>query len=235
MVKESPPVRRLQIRPSFFGNVLGCTLTLALASCGLDRDTCTVSVKTAPNIVLFSIDTLRPDHLGCYGYSRNTSPNIDQLASEGVVFEVVTSSSSWTLPAHAALLTGLPDSVHGCDRGSRVLGPDFRTMAEGLQSAGYQTAGFWSGPLLHPHFGLSQGFDEYVSCSVLGEGTLPDGSQDMNLANHQSHEDVTSPRILEKVSYWLENNAMKPFPIRPHVGRSLRLSAAGAVRHPFRS
>ena len=74
-----------------------------------------------PNIVLISVDTLRPDHLGAYGYARNTSPRIDRLASGGAVFENAVSSSSWTLPAHAALFTGLSDSVHGCDDSDRRL------------------------------------------------------------------------------------------------------------------
>ncbi|MGY8804601.1 MAG: sulfatase-like hydrolase/transferase, partial [bacterium] len=67
-----------------------------------------------PNVLLISIDTLRPDHLGAYGYERATSPRIDRLAAEGALFETAISSSSWTLPAHAALFTGLSDSVHGC-------------------------------------------------------------------------------------------------------------------------
>ena len=69
---------------------------------------------TGPNVLLISIDTLRPDHLGCYGYHRKTSPRIDKLAAGGVLFENHISSTSWTLPAHAALFTSLADSVHGC-------------------------------------------------------------------------------------------------------------------------
>ena len=69
-----------------------------------------------PHIVLISIDTLRADHLSCYGYSRKTSPRIDALAQQGVLFERALSTTSWTLPAHASMLTGLPISAHGaCD------------------------------------------------------------------------------------------------------------------------
>ena len=63
-----------------------------------------------PNLLLISIDSLRADHLSCYGYERETSPAIDRLASEGVLFEVAVSSTSWTLPAHASMFTGLPGS-----------------------------------------------------------------------------------------------------------------------------
>src|SRR6187455_2898917 len=66
-----------------------------------------------PDVVLVSIDSLRPDHLGCYGYRQPTSPTIDRLAEEGVRCEVALSTTSWTLPAHAAMLTGLFDSAHG--------------------------------------------------------------------------------------------------------------------------
>ena len=87
-----------------------------LLLCGLGVGAYWVAVharKAPPNIILVSIDSLRADHLHCYGYPRQTSPCIDRLASEGILFETVVSTTSWTLPAHAALFTGLPDSVHG--------------------------------------------------------------------------------------------------------------------------
>ena len=81
-----------------------------------------------PNVVLVSIDSLRSDHMGCYGYGRRTTPNIDLLAREGVVFEEHVSSTSWTLPAHAGLFTSVPDSVHGCvDATETALAPEFET------------------------------------------------------------------------------------------------------------
>ncbi len=66
-----------------------------------------------PLVILISVDTLRADHLGLYGYSRATSPVLDQLASESVAFEDASSTSSWTLPAHASLLRGLFPERHG--------------------------------------------------------------------------------------------------------------------------
>ena len=69
-----------------------------------------------PNVVLISLDTLRADHLSCYGYGRETSPRIDALAASGVLFEDAVSTTSWTLPAHMSMLTGLAVSAHGiCD------------------------------------------------------------------------------------------------------------------------
>src|SRR5687768_6561160 len=75
----------------------------------------------APDVVVISIDSLRPDHLACYGYPVATSPTIDRLAAEGVRFTQAVSTTSWTLPAHAALFTGLYDSGHGLiDNGLRL-------------------------------------------------------------------------------------------------------------------
>jgi hypothetical protein len=68
---------------------------------------------TPLNVVLIGVDTLRPDHMGCYGYDRNTMPNVDQLASEGVLFENVIAPSSWTLPSFATVFTSLYPAQHG--------------------------------------------------------------------------------------------------------------------------
>lgn len=115
-----------------------------------------------PNIVVILVDTLRADHLGCYGFQRNMSPlspRIDRLAAEGALFEHAISSTSWTLPAHCALLTGLADSVHGCLEEDQQLDESRLTLAERLSASGYRSVGFFSGPLLHPVFGVAQGFD----------------------------------------------------------------------------
>ena len=100
--------------------------------------------SSRPNVILISIDSLRPDHLGCYGYGRATSPQLDRLAREGTLFETVVSSTSWTLPAHAALFTSLADRVHGCFDDQRWLDGSRTTIAEAFKQAGYKTAGFFS-------------------------------------------------------------------------------------------
>src|SRR5262245_12727804 len=108
--RESPGALRRMKRATL-------AVLVACSACGESRD-------QHPNIVLISIDTLRADHLGCYGYPRRTSPAIDGLASEGVLFADATSSTSWTLPAHATMFTGLPSSVHGCDDHTLHLGQE---------------------------------------------------------------------------------------------------------------
>src|SRR6187549_1983720 len=100
-----------------FGGGTPCAAALALcalASCSKSPETVSsVETGTLPDIVLVSIDSLRPDHLACYGYQAPTSPNIDVIAAAGVRCELALSTTSWTLPAHAALFTGLCDSTHG--------------------------------------------------------------------------------------------------------------------------
>lgn len=96
--------------------------------------------QNAPNILVIVIDTLRADHLSSYGYPRHTSPTIDRLAKQGVVFENAISPSSWTQPAHASLLTGRYPHEHGADNAR--LDDRFPTIAEELQGLGYRTAAF---------------------------------------------------------------------------------------------
>ena len=123
------------------------------------------SKSPPPNVLLISIDTLRADHLGCYGYPRATSPAIDRLAAAGVVFEDAWSTTSWTLPAHLSLLTGLPVSVHtGCSEQSSqpAAHPEHslrgNMVCEAFDEAGFQTAGFYSAQWLGPEFGFGRGF-----------------------------------------------------------------------------
>ncbi len=140
-------------------------LLLILISLLLPLTSCSRKANISDfNVVLVSIDTLRADHLSCYGYERNTSPAIDKLAEGGVLFENAVSSTTWTLPAHAAMFTSLPDAVHSVLTTSSRLDPNRITIQEIMKSQGYVTAAFYSCPFLDPIFGLDQGFDLYESC-----------------------------------------------------------------------
>ena len=116
-----------------------------------------------PNIILISIDTLRADHLGCYGYERETSPNIDRMARQGVLFRNAIAPSSWTLPSHASLFTGLNPSRHGAVQFGfdTPLENEFETIAEILWDHGYETAAFVGGGFVSSTLGFAQGFDRY--------------------------------------------------------------------------
>jgi len=112
----------------------------------------------APNVLLVVLDAVRADHLGAYGYTRVTSPNLDRFAREGVLFENAYSSSSWTLPSHAALFTNLHNFENGVD--PWFLDSRFLTLGEHLRAQGYATGGavgntYWCN---YPT-GIAQGFD----------------------------------------------------------------------------
>jgi hypothetical protein len=120
-----------------------------------------------PNIVLISLDTTRPDHLGAYGYPIPTSPTFDELASRGALFSRAVSTSNWTTPSHASFLTGMAPSHLGLsfgpwrEGGWTKLPESATTLAEILSGAGYHTAAFIGGPTMQALFGFAQGFDIY--------------------------------------------------------------------------
>ncbi len=114
-----------------------------------------------PNVMLVSIDTLRADHLRCYGYGRETSPFLDSLAREGTLFQDAIAQANWTLPSHVSMLTSLYPAVHRVQRDTDKMGPAPNTMAEILKGAGYSTAAFVDGGVMSADFGFSQGFDLY--------------------------------------------------------------------------
>ncbi len=115
-----------------------------------------------PNVVLVVIDTQRADRLGCYGYSRPTSPRLDALAADAVVFEDCISPAIWTLPAHASIFTGLFPSEHGANWNHQWVDGKLTTMAKVLQQAGYQTVAFSNNVYVSPLTNLARGFDWFV-------------------------------------------------------------------------
>jgi arylsulfatase A-like enzyme len=126
------------------------------------------ATPSTPNILLVTVDTLRADHLGCYGYFRDTSPNIDRLAAESVVFERAYCPMATTLPSHASLLTGLNPLEHGVLANQEHGGdrfrprPGVRSVAEFLRDAGYATGAFVSAAPIKRTSGISAGFDTFV-------------------------------------------------------------------------
>jgi len=114
------------------------------------------------SVILISIDTMRPDHLGCYGHHHPTSPNIDRFAEEATLFRVAISQASTTLRSHTTMLTSLFTFQHRANRRpARPVPEEATTLAEVLRREGYQTAAFTGGGQLNPVFGLTQGFDVY--------------------------------------------------------------------------
>ncbi len=151
------------------------------------------------NVILISIDSLRADHLSCYGYHQKTSPNIDRLAKEGILFSNAFSNTSWTLPAHISMLTSMYSESHGVITDDNKLDENRITLAEMLKEAGYSTAAFVSGPYLNSVYGYSQGFDLYDDKTI-----------DFN-SHRESHQGVTSPKIDKAIQEWLRDNYQKKF------------------------
>ncbi len=111
------------------------------------------------NLILIVIDALRADHLGCYGYPRETTPHLDALANEGIRFEECYAPVSWTKPSVASLMTSLYPGVHGAVRAGDSLPGEVVTLAELLRAAGWTTAGFITNPHLKSIYNFNQGFD----------------------------------------------------------------------------
>lgn len=147
----------------------------------------------APNIILISVDTLRPDHLGAYGYGMPVSPVMDALASEGALFKNVYSTASWTLPGHMSMLTGLNGIRHRVLYEDDKLDPAVLTLADYLRSKGYATRAVTGAGFVSAGYGFARGFDEYAMNQV--------EMDDADLAAQAAREAVE----------WIDMSADRPF------------------------
>jgi len=160
------------------------------------------------NVILISLDTLRPDHLGCYGYSRNTSPNIDKLAQDAALFLNTYAPSPWTLPSHVSLLTSLNCINHQVYQSDEKMDPSLITLADFLRSKGYLNSAITGGGYVSGLYGLNKGFDSYHvrgqvnaadSAESAAKGVLDfiDRNKDRNffffLHSYQIHNPYFSP------------------------------------------
>jgi arylsulfatase A-like enzyme len=114
-----------------------------------------------PNIVLIVMDTTRFDRLSAYGHDRQTTPALDQIASEGVLFTRAYAASPWTLPSHASIFTGVFPSEHRAIREHQYLDDRFPTLAEKLGEQGYHTVAFARKSYLSRESGLARGFHQF--------------------------------------------------------------------------
>jgi arylsulfatase A-like enzyme len=118
---------------------------------------------TPTNLVLISIDTLRSDRLGAYGYGRDTSPNIDALARESTVFERAVTPAPWTLPAHVSMFSGTYPHGHGVVQAkNNKISPSTTLLTEYLKARGYFTVGITGGAYVSHSYGFDRGFDVYL-------------------------------------------------------------------------
>ncbi len=149
------------------------------------------------NLVLITLDTLRADHLGCYGYIRARTPNIDGFANEALRYQCAYSVINTTLASHAAMMTGRYPQGLGIPRNSFPLARDIPTLAELLRDEGYTTAAFVSASSLHSSMGLARGFETY--------------DEDFGIL-HLNQEQRRAESTTTAAGRWLgENGAGKPF------------------------
>jgi len=155
MNPATSPARAPQLRPPATCSHLASAWLVILAT----LIGCTPNTAPPTNLILISLDTTRADRCSAYGYERDTTPNLSQLAAGGVRFGLAYSPTSTTGPTHASLFTSLYPIEHGVIRNGINLDDQFSTMAERLGELGYQTAGITSSFVFDAQFGYDQGFD----------------------------------------------------------------------------
>jgi len=160
-------------------------LFLALASCR--------PPTRKPNVLLIVVDTLRKDHLGCYGYPRNTSPNVDRLARDSRRYDRAISQAPWTAPSMASLLTSQYPGVLGIEDEAAILEDDWVVLPEVLREHGYVTAAVVSHLYCSSRWNFDQGFDFFDESNI------------------QGHNDSTSTGVTTEALMFLANRTDAPF------------------------
>jgi len=145
------------------------------------------------NVIFVIVDTMRADHVGCCGYQRKTTANIDGLARGSILFDNAIVPAPWTLPSVGAIWTSQYPSVFGIRDKIAVIDPKFTTLAEMLKAQGYKTKGIVSHILLSARLGMGKGFDSYDESASFG------------------HEGVSSPQVTEKAMSFLNESHDQPF------------------------
>jgi len=144
--------------------------------------------KTNKNVILISIDTLRADNVGAYGYSRNTTPFIDKFSKDSTTFKRCIAQSSWTLPSHMSMFTSKISSEHGVWDSNVILDRHNITFTEILHNEGYTTQGFVTHKFLATEYGFHKGFESYVY-----------------------NQDEKADKVSKKAIDWISKNKNKPF------------------------
>lgn len=168
-------------------------------------------------IIFYILDSLRADHIGCYGYRRPTSPNLDRLAAEGTRFANAFAASTWTRPSAASILTGRYPLSHGVETFHSTLDPGIPTLAGLLQEQGFRCAAFSTIAQVSAAFGFDRGFDDFYQ--------LFRGDEEVGLADNTQETGAVLPSSedLNRALFpWIERHASENFfclawSIDPHV------------------
>jgi arylsulfatase A-like enzyme/Flp pilus assembly protein TadD len=161
--------------------------------------------KQPTSVILISVDTLRADHLSCYGYARLHTPHIDSLARGGTVFTAIDSQAPITLPSHVSLFTSTYPFANGIRENAQVLPSGAVTLATVLAAHGYSTAAYIGGYFLARRYGLAQGFQTY------------DSPFDARAINSALELKRPGALVLKSAEHWLEQNANRPFLLFVHL------------------
>jgi arylsulfatase A-like enzyme/Flp pilus assembly protein TadD len=185
-------------------------LALAAIACRSSRtNSGAAAVSLRPlNLVLVTIDTLRPDHLHCYGYTKIETPTIDAIAQSGTVFENAVTQTPLTPPSHASILTGLnPPAHHVRNVGGFILQPSSTTLATILQQQGWDTGAFISSAVLKKLFGLNQGFAVY-------DDQMP---QPGNRLQFREDAERQATGTIDRALRWLATQSGRPYFLWVHL------------------
>ena len=154
------------------------------------------------NYILVTVDTLRVDRIGCYGYKDVDTPTMDLFAKRGIKFENCISPTPLTLPSHTSIMTGTFPAFHGVrDNGGFLVPPELKTLAELFKEKEYDTAAFVASYVLDSKWGLNQGFDFYFDQFDLSQ------YKSISLGNVQRRGD----EVIDQALPWLEDHKSKPF------------------------
>lgn len=233
---SADPSRQILYSISALCGVVAGFVLAGAAAIGLSR-----SPIPRPNILLIVLDTVRADRLSAYGYHRATTAEIDAFARDAIRFTRFYATSSWTIPSHASLVTGLYAAGHGATQETMRLGAEFATLAEILRNAGYQTWGASGNPYMGPLANLSQGFETFVETWRTDPGPRPGSApHPANRAFSRFLEDVDPGRpFFAFVNYMDAHDPYAtPEPYRSRylkggddAARAIDLGRQGWVRH----
>ena len=200
------------------------------------------TLEERPSILLITVDTLRRDHLSCYGYFRETSPNIDAFAAKGVLFERALASMASTYPSHLSMLTGLYPHQHGRTANKDGVKNPFRSvdgcasLAVALRGQGYRTGGFVSSTVLHSRTGIGEGFDTFA-CPNPGQKPFKAGRISNSFLEWLEEGERGRP-FFTWLHYWDTHEPNSPpeehlalFPTTPEL--KARIAAAGIEPAPL--
>lgn len=176
--------------------------TVALAEGASEAPTTSPSPAPTDNLLVLLVDTLRADHLGCYGYARDTSPRIDAFAAESARFENAATPKPKTSPAIASLFTGLWPETHGIHSTSMVLPDEHVTLAETLLAAGFQTFGVAANVNISKRFGFDQGFQDFRR--VRKSGDTDDNDRGSDGERPRDRAGKNAARVRDELFDWLE-------------------------------